>query len=144
MSESNGIQADIDAFIDDVTKQVLNKQKEIVSTAMDSLFSLSPHYIGGSLGRSRYAQGEYDANHKVLIDGMPMTSKNAPTFSYEVSKSINEAEKGVLDLVTELGHTVSVTNFAPHAIEVETGFGWRVPGYAPYTITNDLIKGMAD
>ena len=91
--------------------------------------------------RAMYALGEYDANHKVSSNKVAQSGFSLPTFSYIASLTTNNSEKGKVDLVDEIGDTITIENLSFHAENVETGEGWNsVKPYYPYSKTDTIIS----
>ena len=153
----NDYKKDIDDFINGISEEIIDKQKEIVHFAMDELFQTSPHYddpveyaeIMSMTSeqrekfftdnpdqdhvRSRYALSQYDANHKVATNTQPMDlTVNPPTRNIAISNSLNHQQASNVDSIDELGDTAVMANPTPHTFAVETGVGWHSGGYAPY------------
>ncbi len=151
----------LDNFFDMVEDKVVKKQREIVKDGLQLLFNSSPHadavmkpdlksggsklvYIDGKQpekpGDGVTAQSEYDANHKINIDGSGFGPHNPPTFNRTISKGLNRVQQSRTRRI-KIGSTVTIGNDTPHAVNVETGMGWDThPGYYPYRDTRNKLK----
>ncbi len=126
-------------FFDKQEKRVAARQKEISEDVIDTLFDLSPH-----VDTAPFSYGEYDANHKISVNGSAETPWRFPTLSRAVSKSFINEEKANLEGL-KCGDTVTIRNESYHAEDVEFGFlrnnDWNRPGYMTYTLTKAFAKG---
>ena len=137
-------------FKEENEKKVVDKQKEVLHYAMDQLWIRSPHYrrelseydevySGGEVRWVQFAQGEYDANHKVVIDGIT-TPWNPPTGSEAGSFIAHKTEELRINSIDDIGKTVAIKPGTDHDINVETGVGWQqTEGYFPYESTTSAI-----
>jgi len=86
------------------------------------------------------ALGRYDANHKVTSNNQGQTAYNPATYSYTLSKILNQQEATRIDNVEKLGDTITIENIVSHANNVETGEGWKRDGYFPYEKAANYIR----
>ena len=119
-------------------------QRNIVKDGLKNLFRKSPHadavmkpdlksggsklvYIDGkppkNPGDGVTAQSEYDANHKISIDGKGYGAHNPPTFNRTISKGLNRVQQSKTRGI-KIGSTVKIDNDTAHAMSVETGATW--------------------
>ena len=147
------LEAKTESFLEEITNNIISAQKNVAHTAMKELFDYSPHYCRISTEerstdneedisnriKSISAEGEYDANHKVLINNQSMTNHNNPTHSYVKSRTLHAKESRRIDNVSNIGDKITITNDTDHALEVETGYGWSVPAYHTYTVAKEII-----
>ena len=127
------------SFFKKAKKRVAEKQREIVEDTMDTLWRNSPHYLES---RGEQAKGEYDANHKVVINNKPATPHNPATRDKERSRFLHNQEAAKKRGV-ECGDSVRILNTTEHATDVEYGGAlWiKTPGYYTYKKTKAEIKG---
>ncbi len=131
------IKEEFESFISTIEENVVEAQQNVAHTVMEELFTHSPHYDPkkghlGKQGQVIYAQGEYDANHKVSSKDQQRSRHNTPTFSKGVSKAFHNDEAGKINNVSNIGDTIFITNDTAHADKVETGSGWKKAGYATF------------
>lgn len=79
----------LDQYLKKKKQEVADKQAEIVCYAMDTLFKNSPH-IGNP--ESPWAEGEYEINHKISINGKftshyPPVKRNSKDFKQASERS---------------------------------------------------------
>ena len=151
----------LDNFFDKVEKQVVKVQRNIVKDALNRLFKTSPHadavmkpdlksggnklvYIDGkpptNPGDGVFAQSEYDANHKINIDGKGFGPHNPPTFNRTISSGLNKIQQSKTRQI-KVGSKVMIGNDTAHAMAVETGGVWQEhPGYHTYKGTKNYLK----
>jgi len=127
----------LDKFFNRQKEKIASVQTDIAQAALGSLFAKSPHK--GQPG-SKYAKGEYDANHKISINSKPVSSHHPPTGSRELSAQMIEMEKSKANQVS-CGDTVKIFNTSEHAQEVEySGATWSRPGYKPYNHAQNNLE----
>jgi len=125
----------IDSFFDKVEERVVQTQKNIIASAMGSLFAESPHYDDAP-----YAKGEYDSNHKISINNSPLSRHNLPSRDKEASRARHMTEGAKANSI-KLGDQVRITNTTEHAGDVEKGGPtWGRPGYRVYTNTSRFLR----
>jgi len=128
-------------FFDSFRGKVKETQIKIAQDCLEELFEASPH---AGAPNSTFARSEYDANHKVLINGETVSSHYPATGNAEISKALVDMEKTKLE-GTECGDQIVITNTTAHALDVEIGpeltpTRWIRPGYFPYQKTLATIK----
>jgi hypothetical protein len=122
-------------YFDMVEDEVIAVQKKIVKDGLQKLFNKSPHK-----GIGKTAKSEYDANHKISIDGSAFGGHKKATHSKTISKGLNKAQQSKTNKI-KFGSNVTITNDTAHALNVETGLAWsEQPGYYPYRSTRNYLK----
>jgi len=127
----------LDRFFDKQKEKIASVQIDIAKTAFDSLFAKSPHK--GEPG-SNFAEGEYDANHKISINGKSTSSHHSPTGSRTLSAQMIAIEKNKAEQI-DCGDTAKIFNTSDHDQDVEYGGKtWGRPGYKPYRHTKNNLR----
>lgn len=133
--------AKIDDFFDELEKKIVRTQKKIVATGLDRLFAKSPH-AGESRGKQ--SKSEYDANHKISVNGKGHSAHHGPTGNKGVSQALVNTEKLKMGSV-KIGDRVTILNDTEHALDVEVGKlaggnRWKRSGYYPFRGTLNELK----
>ncbi len=125
-------------WIEKQKQRVAAKQIEMAEYAMEVLFEESPH-----TDDALFAEGVYDASHKISINGSPVGGPEGPTGSRVGSHAIIKAEKAKAKMI-EAGDTVTIKNTSGHTADVEYGAPtaktWKKEGYHPFAKALDRIK----
>lgn len=130
------VNSDIDAFIKKQEERVGAVQKGMARDVLDELFSRSPHFNPIDFK----SDGEYDANHKISVNGLPPSPHHAATHSRMISSQAITVEKSKASGI-KCGDNVVVINDTPHAGDVEYGgWTWIRKGYATFSNAKRSIK----
>jgi len=116
---------------------VVDTQKDVVKTAMNSLFNFSPHHSPNGLYGENFtsisdvvphpgytASGNYDANHKIASESLGSSGSSGRTYSKESSRAINTRETSRVENISDIGETVNIENTTNHVENVEYGFSY--------------------
>ena len=136
---------------------VVDTQKEIVSTAMDMLFTFSPHhpdfdFRNDEIFPGYMATGEYDANHKITSESISESKEILSTGSLPLSAALHNSEKERVHGVSDIGETVTIKNMTNHAHGVEHGYmvggerhgdSWKnIEAYHTYRKAKNATKSL--
>jgi len=130
---------DIKTFFENKRKKVADQQQKITKNVLDNLFRLSPHH-DPMRDDPRFADSEYDANHKATVNmGTPSQHRNK-TFNEALSNAYIDIEARYVKDSVRCGDIVTVSNYTDHAKDVEFGpmaggNFWQRGGYYVYTKT---------
>ena len=130
---------EVDDYIDHVIEVVEEHQIKTAEIILGSLYAKSPH-IGTSEGGE--SEGEYDANHYIVINRKDDHEHLGPQGLK--SGSVIDAQQQYARNNLVLGDFFMITNDTEHDKEVEHGADmgyWPVTaGYKPYALTKEVVK----